>query len=683
MERTDPHRSAHREFGSEAFFNRGLSAIAFNRRVLEMANDATLPPLERMKCIAIASSILDENFDMGMSGLKANIRDGHLPSLDGLTPRDELNVVRAAVADLLRARAESYAAVLALLNREKVFITRYDALDETCRATADRYFENEVFGLCTPQVVDPHLPFPFITGFAVYLAALVERHGEHTWVIVEMPREISRMVRVGADTFIFLEDLIARRLEVVLPGDAVQEVHTFLVMRDAEIHFDESGKSDLGEAVHRAVARRRFGAAVAVRLCSDVPDDLRAWLIEKLDLEPDDIYISETPQGLEDLTEVYRAVQRPDLKFEDFQPVTPPEVAIGKDIFEAIRQGDVLLRHPVESFDVVVRLLEQAVRDPDVLAIKQTLYRIGDESPLVPLLIEGVDRGKKVCVVVEIKAHFEEARNLETARQMYEAGVQVSYGFAELNTHSKLLLLLRREGGHTRCYAHLASGNYNAGTARLYTDFALLTCRDDVTRDCLEVFNFITAHTSQNAYRTLLVAPMTMHGELIARIEREVARHAERGDGRLIFKVNSLQDPDVIAALYRASRAGVRCELIVRGICCLRPGVAGLSENIRVISILGRFLEHSRAYYFHNGGGAEVFIGSADPVPRKLDRRVETLVPVEEPIRPTILALLEDYLRSTAHTYALQPDGRYAPVTDAHKFDIQASLLKTVAGVSG
>jgi polyphosphate kinase len=487
--------------------------------------------------------------------------------------------------------------------------------------------------------------------------------------------------RGGPVVYVWLEQVLAANLGALFPQMQLLEVHPFRVIRDADIEIQELEAADLLQTVERSLARRRFGSAVALFLNPGMPDHLRALLAENLELDETDIYTVAGPLGLSDLFELYR-LDRPDLKDPPFTPRIPTTLRDQPDPFYAIQQGDILLHHPFDSFTPVIDFIRAAAIDPNVLAIKQTLYRVGSASPIVEALLEAAEAGKQVAVLVELKARFDEENNIEWARALEHAGVHVTYGLIGLKTHCKIALVVRKEGDGIRRYVHLGTGNYNPVTARVYTDMGLLTCRPDLGADASELFNYLTGYSKQTTYRKLLVAPIALRSGLLVRIEREIKRHRKQGDGRLLFKMNSLVDPAFIEALYRASQAGVQVDLIVRGVCCLRPGVPGVSEHIRVHSIVGRFLEHTRLYYFRNGGQEELLMGSADLMPRNLDHRVETLFPVEdEAIRAHILNdVLELYLRDTAKTRVLLADGTYArrPPSDGSAVDTQATLLARV-----
>jgi polyphosphate kinase len=512
---------------------------------------------------------------------------------------------------------------------------------------------------------------------------------------VKVPNVLSRLVPLPVEQgkggksrtprylFTWLEQVLMANLDALFPAMQIVEVHPFRVIRDADIEIQELEAYDLLETVEQSLSRRRFGSAVALFHNPGMSDHLRDLLVKNLELDDIDVYEVDGPLGLSDLMEVYK-LDRADLKDPVFVPRIPAPLRKEKDVFAAIRRGDVLLHHPFDSFKPVVDFIRTAADDKDVLAIKMTLYRVGTDSPIVEALLDAVQAGKQVAVLVELKARFDEENNIEWAKALEQAGVHVTYGLIGLKTHCKVALVVRKEGDGIRRYVHLGTGNYNPTTARLYTDMGLLTCSPDFGADASDLFNYLTGYSQQTRYRKLLVAPIAMRAGLLALIEREIKQHRERGNGRLIFKMNSLVDPALIEVLYRASQAGVKVDLLVRGICCLRPGVPNVSENIRVISIVGRFLEHSRIFYFRNNGKEDLFMGSADLMPRNLDHRVETLFPIEDEgiKRQVISDVLESYLRDNVKARILQSDGTYVQQHPGKNpgFDVQLALLNEATG---
>ncbi|MCS6800969.1 MAG: polyphosphate kinase 1 [Chloroflexota bacterium] len=665
------------------YFNRELSWLQFDERVLHEAVRERHPLLERVKFVAISDTNLDEFMMVRVSGLLEQVRAGVTErSPDGLTPEEQLALIRPAILSLMQAqRACLRDILLPALEAEQIRLTTLDQLSPATRADLDRYFDQEVFPVCTPLGFDPGHPFPFISNLSVSLAVVLEDpEGTRRFARVKIPTVLPRLIQAPGEretTFIWLDDLIIANLNKLFPGMTIREVHTFRVIRDADIQIQDLEAGDLLESVQAGLERRRFGSVVALQINPSLPDYLRTLLIEKLPVDPADIYVVDGPLGLGALMELTR-INRPDLKDPPFHPRVPALLR-ESDIFSVIRDHDVLLHHPFDSFDPVIELLNQAAVDPAVLAVKQTLYRVGAHSPVVEALLRAADHGKQVAVLVELKARFDEENNIEWARALERAGVHVTYGLVGLKTHCKLLLIVRRDREGLRRYVHIGTGNYNPSTARLYTDLGLLTCRPEIAADVSELFNFLTGYSRQTRYRKLLVAPYTIRHGILDRIEREIAAHRRFGNGRIIMKMNQLVDPPCVDALTRAAEAGVAIDLLVRGINVLRRDRPEVARHLRVQSVLGRFLEHSRIYYFHNGGEEEILIGSADLMPRNLDHRVEVLVPIEDPelrrlIRDDILAR---YLRDEAGSYFLEPEGYYRPPTGG--FDAQADLLRLAA----
>jgi polyphosphate kinase len=673
----------------EVYINRELSWIEFNRRVFNEARDARHPLLERVKFLSIFDTNLDEFIMIRLAGLKDQ-SVAHVTTLspDGLTGEQQLDDVRQKLLPLVQETRYFWRReLLPLLAAEHIHILDYEQLDTIQRIAMQTYFENEIFPVLTPLAVDAGHPFPHISNRSLNLAVMItdSLHGDRP-ARVKVPPTLPRLIPVpqadghgGKKAFVWIEQVIAAHLSLLFPGFDVWESYPFRVLRDADIELREDDSSDLLESIEQSLRERRFGSVVDLAVNPSMPPRIRDLLLENLELAPDDLTVIDGPLGIGDLMELHR-VERPDLKYPSFTPATPTELREDQDIFAIIRQRDQLLHHPYESFDIVVRFLRAAARDPQVLAIKQTLYRVGTNSPIVGLLQEAVENGKQVAVLVELKARFDEENNIEWARALERAGVHVVYGVSGLKTHAKLALVVRREADGLKRYVHFGTGNYNAGTARAYEDLGLLTCRPELCSDTTALFNLLTGYSRQSSYRKLLVAPLGLRAAMIERIQREVLIQQKSGNGQLIFKMNALVDPQIIAALYRASQAGVQIDLIVRGICCLRPGIPGLSETIRVRSILGRFLEHSRVYYFGNGGSEEMYLGSADMMQRNLDGRVETLFPIEDPVLRAALRdnLLKRALADTVNARELQSDGSYMhvlPDPGEPPFDSQAWFI--------
>ncbi|HSV73743.1 MAG TPA: polyphosphate kinase 1 [Chthonomonadales bacterium] len=688
--------------GDRRFFSRELSWLEFNYRVLEEAMDCRHPLLERAKFLAIFHSNLDEFFMVRVSGLKEQVESGMLePSDDGLTPPEQLAMIRErALAYQDLAAAVWSRDLCPLLGEHGVRLCALNELTDTERRALDSYFLTTAYPVLTPLAVDPTLRFPHISNLSLSLAvALRTADGAERFARVKIPQVLPRLLPVpdmgnGDSTgprareakLVWLEDLIGANLGQLFRGLTVVGCYAFRVIRDADLEIREDEAGDLLQRIERSLVRRRFGSVTRLVVESRMPSRVRQLLMHHLEAGPEDVYETAGPLGLSDLMALCD-LDRPDLKDRPFQPVVPPVFRTAPDVFAAIRAGDILLHHPYDSFDPVVEFVRAAAADPDVLAIKQTIYRVGSKSPIVEALAQASLNGKQVSVLVELKARFDEENNIEWARALERVGAHVVYGDMTMKTHCKVLFVVRREPDAIRRYVHLGTGNYNARTARLYTDLGIFTCDPDIAEDVTALFNSLTGYSVQSEYRKLLVSPRSIRKGLLERIDREIEHAREGRGGRIILKMNSLTDSRSVEALYRASEAGVKVDLIIRASCCLVPGVPGLSENIRVISIVGRFLEHHRLYYFRNGGGAadEVWLGSADMMQRNLDRRVETLFPVDDPgIRRWLVdGVLGAYLRDTVQARQLLPDGRYeriAPPDGASLFDSQAHFL--VAGPS-
>jgi polyphosphate kinase len=670
----------------DLYFNRELSWIEFNRRVLEEAADRNHPLLERIKFLAIFSSNLDEFYMIRVSGLKDQVAAGVVDTqADGRTPAQILAEIRARVLPLLREqRSMFYRELLPALSQAGIHLERYDQLDGEDCDRLRRYFHAEILPVVTPLAVDPGRPFPHISNLSLNLAVTVrDARGNTRFARVKVPPTLPRLVPVeDGKRFVWLEDVIASNLGVLFPGHEIAEAYTFQVIRDADMEIQEDEAPDLLETIEQSLQKRRFGPVVRLAVDETMPEAMIQLLVENLEADPDDVYRLQPPLSMADVRAL-TAIPRLDLKDHPFVPAVPPPLRSlqkASDIFAAIRKGDILLHHPYDSFKAVLDFVHAAAVDPNVLAIKQTLYRVGHNAPVVRELLEAQRSGKQVAVLVELKARFDEESNIVWAKALEAEGVHVVYGLVGLKTHSKLTLVVRREEGGLRRYLHLATGNYNAVTANIYTDLGLLTCDQEMGADATELFNTLTGYSTQNNYRRLLVAPGTLRERIEDLIEREIA-HARAGrPARLIFKMNSLVDERLIRALYRASMAGAEIDLIVRGICCLRPGAPEVSEHIRVISIVGRFLEHSRIYYFENGGRPEILLGSADLMPRNLDRRVEVLFPIrDERIRNYIRwGILETELHANVRARELRADGVYfrrQPAAGAALIESQAWLL--------
>jgi polyphosphate kinase len=680
----------------DRYLNRELSWLDFNARVLALAADNSMPLLERAKFLAIFASNLDEFYMVRVAGLKRRDEMGlSVRSSDGLTPREQLRRIGEQTQRIASRQARVFLdSVLPALGEEGIYIVTWADLDQAERDQLSTYFNEQVFPVLTPLAVDPAHPFPFVSGLSLNLAVTVKQPddgGQH-FARIKVPDNVDRFVELGsrvgdeeteghaAHRFLPLEELIAAFLPVLFPGMEVVQHHAFRITRNADFEVDEDRDEDLLQALERELARRRFGSPVRLEVADDMTESMLELLLRELDVHPGDVI--EVP-GLLDLSSLWQiyGLDRPALKDRTFVPATHPAFAdreTPKSIFATLREGDVLVHHPYESFSTSVqRFLEQAAADPNVLAIKQTLYRTSGDSPIVRALIDAAEAGKQVVALVEIKARFDEQANIRWARALEQAGVHVAYGIVGLKTHCKTALVVRREGSAIRRYCHIGTGNYNSKTARLYEDVGLLTAAPDIGADLTDLFNSLTGYSRKLSYRNLLVAPHGIRTGIIDRVEREVAAHQETGKGRIRLKMNALVDEQVIDALYRASQAGVQVEVVVRGICALRPGAEGFSENITARSILGRFLEHSRILHFRCID--EFWIGSADMMHRNLDRRVEVMAQVKDPrLTAQLDELFESALDPSTRCWELGPDGQWtASPQEGHSVrDHQVSLME-------
>jgi len=665
---------------STLYINRELSWVEFNLRVLEEARCDSHPLLERLKFIAIFSSNLDEFFMIRVSAVEEQVEAGiQLPSLDGLTPLEQLIEVRKRVEAMLHERNECfYNDILPKLAKENIHFKACSELSETERTILDQYFENNIFPILTPLALDPGHPFPHVSNLSLSLAVQLKAEGddEPRFARVKVPDTIPRLIRLdkigiqlpkGQTVFVWLEDVIATNIQKLFPDVEIQAVYPFRVIRDADIEIEEDEAGDLLETIEEGLRQRRYGNVVRLDVNPGMPEYIKDVLIENLGVSERKVYEISGVLGLASLMEVM-SLERPDLKDAPFIPRNPFLNDDEEDIFETIRKRDVLLYHPFDSFQPVIDFINEAAHDPNVLAIKQTLYRVGSKSPIVQALIEAAERGKQVAVLVELKARFDEENNIIWAKALEKAGAHVVYGLIGLKTHAKVLMVVRNENGELRRYVHLGTGNYNPSTAKIYTDYSLFTCNKDIASDVSEVFNYLTGYSRQKSYRKIFVAPFGIRQKMLELIEREIECHKQHQNGRIIMKMNALVDEQIIKALYRASQAGVQIDLIVRGICVLRPELPNISENIRVISIVGRFLEHSRAYYFFNNGNEEIYLSSADMMRRNLDRRVEILFPILDAAhRKQIKKELELMLKDNLKARRLKPDGKYEPITNNGK----------------
>jgi polyphosphate kinase len=657
----------------ERYINRELSWLDFNARVLRHAEDGRTPLLERAKFLAIFSENLDEFFQVRVAGLKDQAAAGvTATSADRTSPADQLRAIRSKVEDLLVRQSRAFRDdVVPALAANGIILSNWEQLDDDDRAALVEEFEQRIFPVLTPLAVDPGHPFPYISNLSLNLAVSVRDPvaDERRFARVKVPPLLSRFVVMpDGERFVPLEQVIAAHLDALFPGMVVESHSPFRVTRNADLSLEEDEADDLLAAVELELRRRRFGRAVRLEIDETMDDDVREFLVGELDLAPDDVYVIDGPLDLGGLWAVH-ALDRPALKDEPWAPVTQPRLAPaapdeGVDVFAAIRDRDILVHHPYDSFATSVEaFIEQAAADPDVLAIKQTLYRTSGDSPIVEALIRAAERGKQVAVLVELTARFDEQANIAWARALERAGVHVVYGLVGLKTHTKTALVVREEGGGVVRYCHIGTGNYNPRTARLYEDLGLLTANADLGADLTDLFNYLTGYSRQDAYRKLLVAPIGLREALVELIRREAAAGA---DGRIVMKMNALADHRMIDELYEASQAGVSIDLIVRGICCLRPGVPGLSDNVRVRSIVGRYLEHSRIFAFGRRERRRYFIGSADLMTRNLDLRVEAVVPVEaEELQARLQEVLDVNLADDELAWSLGADDAWHPVARA------------------
>lgn len=673
----------------DRFLDREVSWLAFNQRVLELSQDEDLPVLDRAKFLAIFASNLDEFFMVRVAGLKRRIATGiAVRAASGFTPREVLENIWAHAYELELEQARLFHhEVLPALEQEGIQLLRWDELTPVEKETIQEFFTTKVFPVLTPLAVDPSHPFPYISGLSLNLAVVVRNPttGNELFARVKVPPLLPRFVEVGPARFVPLEDVIAAHLDALFPGMEIQQTHTFRVTRNEDVEVEEDDAENLLLALERELIRRRFGPPVRLEVEESIDPHVLELLIDELDVSETEVFRLPGPLDLTGLWTIVN-LDRDDLKQRKFvsktsRQLSEVESANEPDMMAVVREHDVLVHHPYDSFSTSVQLfLEQAARDRHVLAIKQTLYRTSGDSPIVDALIKAAQAGKQVLALVEIKARFDEQNNIDWARKLEEAGVHVVYGLVGLKTHAKLSMVVRNDGDQLRRYCHIGTGNYHPKTARLYEDLGLLTCDPEVGEDVSNIFNVLSGYSMNTEYKRFLVAPHSVRTGLVERIEREIDNQLAGRPSGIRFKCNSIVDEGIIDALYRASQAGVKVDIWVRGICAIRAGVPGLSENIRAISILGRFLEHSRVFMFENGGNREAWIGSADLMHRNLDRRVETLVSLVDPEQIADLeALFDMAFDPITSAWDLQPDGEWVRrLTDRagdHLVDFQEALI--------
>jgi polyphosphate kinase len=673
-----------------SFFNREISWVEFNSRVLQEAMDSGVPLLERLKFLSIFSTNLDEFFMVRISGLQEQL-DANPSALspDGLTPSAQMKRVSERLRPLIQRQSRCLLnEILPGLEQFGVRLLSYQDLSEVEKGSLRKFFYDRVFPVLTPLTVDPAHPFPYISNISLNLGVLLAAPGgpvDETprFARVKIPPNVPRLIPVDNQRrFLLLEELISAHIAALFPHCPILECQPFRITRDADIEIEEDEAEDLMASMEQTLRERRFGIGVRLEVAAAMSAPMIDLLCDSLELEKQDVYSIEGPLSIPDLMTLYK-LDIPEAKDKPFEPVLPVHFRSGENIFDTIRAHDVLLHHPYESFLPVVEFLRAAAADPHVLAIKQTLYRVGPDSPIVSALIEAAERGKQVAVLVELKARFDEENNILWARKLERVGAHVIYGVVGLKTHAKLALVVRQERSGIRRYVHLGTGNYNPATARVYTDLGLFTSNEDFGMDCSEFFNYLTGYSGQTAYRKLVAAPTGLRERLIYLIRREALQKSSGHSAGIIAQFNSLTDPGIIEEFYAASAAGVPITLIVRGVCCLRPGLPGKSETIRVASIVGRFLEHRRVYLFANGGSEEVYLSSADLMHRNLDRRVELMFPIEDPnlLDRIHREVIENALNDTRKIHWLQPDGTYLhQPAEESQYDSQTGLIAKYTG---
>ena len=671
------------------YINRELSWLEFNDRVLAQARDERHPLLERVRFVAISETNLDEFFMIRVAGLQQQVAsDLPNPVPDGMTPEEQLSRIHdhteSFFAEQRRILGEE---LFPALEEAGIRVVPHEKLKAAEKRSLRERFAREVLPILTPLAIDPAHPFPHISNLSLNLLIFIEDEGRKVMARVKVPNTIDRFIRLPEESadgqgrpevrLVKVEEVIAANLDELFPGKNVVASYVFQVTRNADFVIEEDEAADLLQAIEDEIEGRWFGQSVRLVVTKSMPEELREWLTRNLKIVPGAVYAAPEPMGLADIEELTH-VDRPDLLYPPLTPRVPPEIRNARSITSAVRQGDILLYHPFDSFAPVVEFVRAAANDPEVLAIKQTLYRVGSNSPIVEALSEARDEQTQVAVLVELKARFDEEPNITWARQLEARGVHVAYGIVGLKTHAKISLVVRREGSGLRRYVHMGTGNYNPSTARIYTDFSYFTDDPTIAEDVSDLFNYLTGYSEQVEYHELLVAPLRMREGILRLIEEQTERARNEEPARITCKMNSLTDPRIIEALYEASQAGVKIDLVVRGICCLRPGLEGVSENIRVVSLVGRFLEHARVFAF--GEGEKMYLGSADLMQRNLDRRVEQLFPLrEQSHRDKVKRLLELQLADTVNAWELRSDGsfeRLRPKEGEEPLDSQALLVE-------
>ena len=656
---------------SGLYINRELSQLAFNRRVLDLSQDPSMPLLERLRYLCIASTNLDEFFEIRVAGLKQRLELASAPlGPDDLPASEAVHAISEEARDIVRHQYQILNEdLIPALEQAHIRVLKRSEWSAAQEEWLRKHFESEVLPVLSPMGLDPSHPFPRILNKSLNFIVMLEgkdAFGRNSGMaVVQAPRSLPRVIQVpasekGAHHFVLLSSVIHAHVEDLFPGMKVAGCYQFRVTRNSDLYVDEEDMDDMLRAVQGELASRRYGDAMRLEVSEECPEETAAFLLSEFELAPEDLFTVAGPVNLSRLDAVYDMVDRPELKFAPFKPGLPKSLAGGKDLFEAVGEKDILLNHPYESFMPVLDFLRQAAADPKVLAIKQTLYRTGPDSPIVDTLLAAAHAGKEVTVVIELRARFDEADNIALANRLQEAGAHVVYGIVGYKTHAKMILVIRREGRQLRRYVHLGTGNYHPRTSRIYTDYSLFSADPEIGEDVNRIFLQLTSLGKLHKLSKLKQSPFTLHTDVIEMIERE-RKHAQAGKpARIIAKLNALTEPSVIQALYRAGMAGVKIDLIVRGVCCLRPGIPGVSDRIKVRSILGRFLEHTRVYCFHNNGKREVYCASADWMERNFFRRVEVCFPItQKKLRDRLLVDLKRYLKDNTGAWQLHADGRY------------------------